>query len=110
MGKKESKGLRQEEVHSYRELCVNMFQMRLELAVYAQKPITQADIDGFPQLVRLANEKKIKELEFKSHINPVFRFQAKKNKTLETQMEEGLYYRALEGGAPVDFFKAKAKQ
>lgn len=96
---------RQEEVHSCRELCENLFQMRLELAVYAQRPITQVDIDGLPQLVRLANEKKIKEFGFKSHINPVFRFLAEKNKTLETQMEEGLYYRALEGGAPIDFFK-----
>jgi hypothetical protein len=105
MGKKEVKGSRQEEIHSYWELCENLFQMRLEIAVYAQRPITQADIDGLPQLVRLANEKKIKELGFKLHINPVFRFQAKMNKSLETQMEEGLYYRALEGGVAVDIFK-----
>lgn len=98
------------ESHSYRELCENLFQMRFEIAVYAQRPITQVDIDGLPQLLRLANEKKIKEFGFKSHINPVFRFQAKMNKSLETPIEEGTYYRALEGGVPLEFFKAKAKQ
>lgn len=93
------------ESHSYRELCRNLFQMRLEIAMYAQKALTQDDIDTLPQLVRLANEKKIKELGFKSRINPVFRFQANMHKSLETSMDEGLYYRALEGGAPIDFFK-----
>jgi len=94
-----------EKSHSYRELCENFFQTMLGLAVYTQRPITQTDIDGLPQLIRLANEKKIKELGFEPHIHLVFRFQAKMNKMLETQMEEGLYHRALEGSVPIEFFK-----
>lgn len=96
-----------QEQYSYRELCVQIFHTTLQTAMYAQKPLTQADIDRLPLLVRFVNEKKIKEFGFRSHINPVFRFQVKKNKTLEKQMEEGLYYHALEGGAPIKFFKRR---
>lgn len=93
------------EAHSYRELCVNIFDTTLKTAMYAQRPITQADIDGLPQLVRLASEKKIKELGYSSHIDFAFRLQAIIHRRLGTIIEEGLYYRALEGSAPIDFFK-----
>ena len=94
-----------EEAYSYRDLCVNLFHTTLSSSMYAQRPITQADIDGFPQLVRLANKQKIKELRFKPHINLLFRLRAAINRTLDTIMEEGLYHRALEGSDPIDFFK-----
>jgi hypothetical protein len=94
-----------EEAYSYRDLCVKIFHTTLSSAMYAQRLLTQADIDGLPQLVRLANKQKIKELRFEPHINLLFRLRAAIHRTLDTVMEEELYHRALEGGVAIDFFK-----
>jgi hypothetical protein len=71
-----------EEHYSSRELCVKIFHTTLQTAMYAQKPLTQADIDALPQVVRLVNETDIKEFGFISHINPLFRFLAEKGTAL----------------------------
>lgn len=68
--------------YSYRELCVKIFHTTLQTAMYAQKPLTQTDIDRLPPLVRFVNEKQINDLGFTPHINPVFRYLAEKGKKL----------------------------
>ena len=110
MGKKETKGLCPKEEHTYRELCENLFEIKVEISEYMHSPLTQTIIDEFPQMVRLANEQKILDLRLKPKITETFRLQAEQNKSLETKIGEGSYYRALEGSVPIkDFFRLKAK-
>lgn len=99
----------EKEVHTLGELCLNLFKIKVEVAGYTHSQLTQATIDALPQMVRLANEKMIIELGLKPKIGEKFRAQAEFNKSLETTMEEGSYYAALEGGVPTDLLGKKAK-
>lgn len=82
MSREKAERPRSEESNSYRELCVKIFHTTLQTAMYAQRPLTQADIDALPQLVRLVNEANIKDFGFVSHINPLFRFLMEKGTAL----------------------------
>ena len=73
---------------SYRSLYSQAFQSRINLSVYAQKPITQAEVNRFPRIVRLANEDSIKKLGFEPGISKFFRFQAKIRNLLDKQVNE----------------------
>ncbi len=90
------------EIHTYRELCEDLFRMKLDIAVDFHTSLTQADIDEMSQMIRLANEKKIQALGLDSKIDSVYREQAEMNRTLETTMEEGRFYRLLDGGDSID--------
>ena len=109
MGKKEAKGRRTEEVHSCRELCVDLFEIKVGFSEYMHSPLTQKDIDLFPQMVRLANEKKIEELGLKPKVSDKFRLQVEQSNSLKVNIGEATYYSAIDGVLPAGIFGKKVK-
>ncbi len=99
MNQEMNAGTRPEGAHTYRELCVTFFEIKMGVAAYTHKPFTQTLIDHLPPMVRLANEQKIKELGFNPNITDRLRSIAENNKSFEKIIPADAYQRAIKGSS-----------